>query len=240
MDLMRTHRFSGRGLSPMGERAAESDGILEHFVGGQGSRIGRFSADPLTGCWWWSDGVYEIFGYCAGEIEPSWDLIRSHIPDPDRTQMEEHFARARQEVGAFTWSHRIRAADGVLRSILVVGEKGTREGGRSERELAGYVVDLTCFRLGAARAAGTDAVQRSAEHRAVIEQAKGALMLAYHLDADAAFALLCWHSQRTNRKLHVVASTVMSGIVSDGLPSTSLRNAIDKLLAGPAGQPVGR
>jgi len=60
------------------------------------------------------------------------------------------------------------------------------------------------------------------------------LMLAYHLDADAAFALLCWHSQRSNRKLHAIAATVMAGIVSDGLPSTSLRQALDKMLAGPA------
>lgn len=228
-----TDPFREQRSDSMGERADGHGGLLQHFVGGQDSLIGRFRADPLTGCWWWSDEVNEIFGYRSGQIEPSWELIRAQIPEADRTNMDERFARACQEVGAFSWSHRIRAADGVLRSVLVVGEASAREDGRPGLELAGYVMDLTDLRLEAARAAGTDAVQRSAEHRAVIEQAKGALMLAYHLDADAAFALLCWHSQRSNRKLHAIAATVMAGIVSDGLPSTSLRQALDKMLAGP-------
>jgi len=231
MVVLRTDELRDRGPSPMAEGAAESAGVLRYFVGGQESLVGRFSADPLTGCWWWSAEVYEIFGYQGGEIEPSWDLIRAHTAEADRQQIDERYARACQEVGAFSWSHRVRV-DGVPRSILVVGEADAPDGGRPSLQLAGYIGDLTDFRLQAARAAGTDAVRRSAERRAVIEQAKGALMLAYHLDADAAFALLCWHSQRTNRKLHLIAATVVAGIASDGLPDTSLRHALDKMLAG--------
>ena len=39
------------------------------------------------------------------------------------------------------------------------------------------------------------AVEASAEHRAVIEQARGALMLAYGFDEDAVFSMLSWVGQ---------------------------------------------
>src|SRR6476659_896419 len=38
-----------------------------------------------------------------------------------------------------------------------------------------------------------------------IEQAKGAMMIIYGITADAAFALLRWHSQRRNVKLRSIA-----------------------------------
>ena len=47
------------------------------------------------------------------------------------------------------------------------------------------------------------------EHRAVIEQAKGVLMVVYDIDADAAFDLLKWRSQLTNTKLPGLAERLM-------------------------------
>ncbi len=47
------------------------------------------------------------------------------------------------------------------------------------------------------------------EHRAVIEQAKGVLMVVYDIDADAAFDLLKWRSQVTNTKPQVLAGRLM-------------------------------
>ncbi len=45
--------------------------------------------------------------------------------------------------------------------------------------------------------------------RAVIEQAKGALMVTRRVDAEQAFTLLREHSQRSNRKLRDVAADVL-------------------------------
>jgi AmiR/NasT family two-component response regulator len=47
------------------------------------------------------------------------------------------------------------------------------------------------------------------EHRAVIEQAKGVLMVVYDIDADAAFDLLEWRSQVTNTQLQMLAERLM-------------------------------
>jgi GAF domain-containing protein len=50
--------------------------------------------------------------------------------------------------------------------------------------------------------------------RAVIEQAKGILMSQRHCDADEAFALLAAASQRSNRKLRLIAQAIVDGVTA--------------------------
>jgi GAF domain-containing protein len=57
-------------------------------------------------------------------------------------------------------------------------------------------------------------LQEALDSRIVIEQAKGILMASERVDADAAFALLKNRSQRTNRKLRVVAQEVIDRLHS--------------------------
>jgi hypothetical protein len=52
----------------------------------------------------------------------------------------------------------------------------------------------------------------------VIEQAKGALMLRYGLDQDAAFAVLKRWSQDSNIKLHTIADTLVNSVCRDDPP----------------------
>ncbi len=226
------------------------DRALEFFSGQQRAGIGRFRVDPATRRWWWDEVVFAVFGYPAGAIEPSWELILSHVPVEEHEPIQAALSAAERQPGRFSWSHRVLAADGRARSVLIVGDSaphahstsgsGSPVRGRDRADtgdvvgelvLSGFVIDLTELRGQAARAAGTDAVDRSNTHRAVIEQAKGALMLAYHIDADAAFALLAWHSQQSNRKVHAIAQSVMATVTTDGLPDTHLRAALDRILA---------
>jgi hypothetical protein len=69
--------------------------------------------------------------------------------------------------------------------------------------------------------------------RAVIEQAKGAVMLVYGLDADEAFAILRVRSQETNTKLRVLAANVAAELPSIGVPAVSgaLRDRVDRMLS---------
>lgn len=55
-------------------------------------------------------------------------------------------------------------------------------------------------------------LQEALETRVVIEQAKGILMASERLDADAAFERLKARSQRTNRKLRLVAEEVVAAL----------------------------
>jgi ANTAR domain len=155
---------------------------------------------------------------------------------------------ATTHLGPFSWSHRIHAGD-AMRSILVLGETspldgvnslkrtGQRSGQLSENQrrhaglyLEGHVIDLTVLRVEGARGAATEAVQSSARHRAVIEQAKGALMLTFGLSADAAFALLTWHSQRSNRKVREIATDLMARVHKDELSGQRIRLAMERIL----------
>jgi len=55
-----------------------------------------------------------------------------------------------------------------------------------------------------------DRLRQTIESRAVIEQAKGALILRYGLDDAAAFAVLSRWSQNSNVKLHTIADTLIN------------------------------
>jgi hypothetical protein len=57
-------------------------------------------------------------------------------------------------------------------------------------------------------------VAKFAENRAVIEQAKGMIMIIYGIDDDSAFELLKWRSQETNVKLRLVAEQITHDFVA--------------------------
>ena len=55
-------------------------------------------------------------------------------------------------------------------------------------------------------------------------------MLTFGLSADAAFALLTWHSQRSNRKVHAIAADLMAHVHEDELSGHRLRLAMERIL----------
>ena len=77
----------------------------------------------------------------------------------------------------------------------------------------------------------TAAVADIATNRAVIDQAKGMLILVYGVDEDAAFEMLRWRSQSTNTKLRTLAAQLVADYRSlcngEALPS---RAVYDKAL----------
>ena len=60
----------------------------------------------------------------------------------------------------------------------------------------------------------TDVVMAITERRAIIEQAKGMLMLTYGIDADAAFALLRHQSQHHNVRLRLIAEQITKDLLA--------------------------
>ena len=64
---------------------------------------------------------------------------------------------------------------------------------------------------------------------AVIEQAKGALMVTYGLTADPAFDLLRFHSQTGNVKLRIIADELTS-LLSTGTTSSEAVTRFDRLI----------
>jgi hypothetical protein len=61
-------------------------------------------------------------------------------------------------------------------------------------------------------------LQRAMASRAVIDQAKGAIMAVSGASSDEAFALLAARSQNANRKLHVIAADVLGALEPTAAP----------------------
>ncbi|MGA8328901.1 MAG: ANTAR domain-containing protein [Mycobacterium sp.] len=76
----------------------------------------------------------------------------------------------------------------------------------------------------------TAKVAEITEHRAVIEQAKGMLMLIYGLDPKAAFDLLKWRSQKSNIKLRRLALQLIEEFRAVRDEAISSREPFDEVL----------
>jgi len=74
-------------------------------------------------------------------------------------------------------------------------------------------------------------VEKSAATRAVIEQAKGALMVVQGVSAEDAFAVLRWHSSHANLKLRDVATLITQGMSEPLTPEETPNQRISRLLA---------
>jgi hypothetical protein len=76
------------------------------------------------------------------------------------------------------------------------------------------------------------AVEGIVERRALIEQAKGMLMLVYGIEADEAFEMLRGQSQHHNIKLRLIAEQIRGDLVELRMadPPLRQRNATNVLL----------
>ena len=72
-------------------------------------------------------------------------------------------------------------------------------------------------------------LREAVANRAVIDQAKGALMWRFRLSDDAAFAVLKRWSQTSNVKLHTVADTLVNGVCRGDTGRTGMSELADWL-----------
>jgi len=100
-------------------------------------------------------------------------------------------------------------------SQLTPNDPGDASAGAPSDGAAAAAGELTSLR---AEVAG---LRRAMQTQAVIEQAKGMLMMRFGLTADAAFALLVRLSQDNNRKVSAICTAVTDlGRRADGLASS--------------------
>lgn len=101
-------------------------------------------------------------------------------------------------------------------------------------QLLGLLVDLGA-EIGATAARRADEMLTAAiASREVIDQAKGAAMLAYGLDGPAAFELLRWHSEHLNVKVRTVAERML-GALPGRRRDSDPRDVLDDALASLVG-----
>jgi ANTAR domain-containing protein/PAS domain-containing protein len=193
------------------------------------SRVGRFACDLVSGTWEWDDEVFRIHGLEPGSISPTTEYVLNCKHPEDRERVAAVIAQASKTGAPFSISYRLIGADGVERRVVLVCEGGICEDDRVT-SIDGYYVDLTADFREEREEFASEAVAASAEHRAIIEQAKGSLMLAYGLDADQAFAMLNWWSSHRNMKVRDLAARLVATWESGSATTGDLRKRFDALL----------
>jgi hypothetical protein len=199
------------------------------LAGGCPLRVGWFRFYFADQRWEWSTQVEQMHGYRRGSVTPTTALVLAHKHPDDAAHVAATLAEIGQSNGTLSTRHRIIDVGGRVHDVVVISER-LRDRGGAVIGTHGFYVDVTPS--GEAFDEEVSAgVAQIAEHRAVIEQTKGMLMLIYRIPADTAFELLTWRSQATNVKLRALAQQLSADFLTvkngENLPS---RTTYDRLL----------
>ena len=200
------------------------------LAGSTTESVGRFTYTVATDSWWWSTSLYTIHGFTPGEIVPTTALMTAHQHPEDRAGAIELITAAVTAGKPFCSRHRIIDARQRTHTVVTIGE-GVRDTDGQIAQVSGYLIDVTRSLQRDITAATQAAVEQSAETRAAIEQAKGALMITYGLDENEAFALLRWHSQHTNIKLRDIAAGITDHTNDPDIADLTADRKITEILA---------
>lgn len=212
--------------------SAELDGHpaeVDQAFAGAPQRVGWFRFYFEDQRWEWSEQVQRMHGYEPGTVTPTTELVLAHKHPEDRGEVAKTIDEMLLARRAFSTRHRILDTRGVVHQVVVVGDLLTD---RQDVVIGthGYYVDITPSSDRAHEDIISARLAEITEHRAVIEQAKGMLMLVYGLDDEAAFDLLRWRSQSSNVKLRRLAEKIVEdfrAVRDDGITS---RSAFDHAL----------
>jgi len=201
----------------------------------QDAGTGRFSYDVAADQWDWDAEVYRIHGFVPGEVRPTTAQVLGAAADADAARVRELLEKMIATTESFSVSYRLAGSDDVERTVVLVGESAVCDP-EEVSKIEGYFIDLTSDLAGVINETARAAVEASAENRAVIEQAKGALMLAYGFDENAAFSMLSWWSRNRNVKVRDLATELMQASEEGAATGQEFRTQVDRLLHDLTGQ----
>lgn len=208
-----------------GRTPDEGYSVVDALTGGSSQRVARYRYDVVDESWWWSQDMYELHGFAPGEVVPTTELMVAHWDEGNGAEAVERARVFLASGEAFCSRHRITDASGRTRTVLSLGA-GVCDARGAVTAVEGYYVDVTDALRREIDSESHDAVARAAVSRAVIEQAKGILIVAYGLDAHAAFELLRWQSQHRNVKLRALATGLVELFTDDPADAASLRQRV--------------
>lgn len=189
-----------------------------------GSEAMLFEYQVESARWTWSEGLCEIHGIGVGD-EPTTELMLTRMVEEDRPEMLARFHHHLEHEGPYSCAYRMTDPQGRLRRIMFVGQSEAVAG--AIKRLTGFVIDIT----DPMRNHATEVVTALTEHRAAIEQAKGALMVLFGIEDGAAFDLLKTYSSQHNIKLALVAERLVAGFCDPAFSRVDpVRSLLDILM----------
>ena len=176
--------------------------------------VGTFDLDLATGQMTWSQLLYDLHGLVPEVDEPTPTVLFDSVVGEDRERARAQFHRGAQAGGLFSVRYQMVDRQGHTHELVIAAEAWGMEGDASY--VSGFVLDVTR----PLEDHMNQAVAASAQHRAVIEQAKGVVMLALRVPEDAAFRALRGLSNTHNVRLASLAEQLIEH-VSTGSPTDS-------------------
>lgn len=214
-----------------------SDGLDEVLMRGHSQRVGRFRLLFDGERWEWSDAVARMHGYQPGEVTPTTELLLSHKHPDDRDNVAQTLRRVLHDGEPFSSRHRIVDTANTVHFVVVVGERLLDSTGK-QIGTAGFYIDVTDAHNTDIQASFGENLAEVVATRAVIEQAKGALMLMYGIDAERAFDVLTWRSQEANLKVRAIAEALLAEIATAVDMPPRVRDRFDHIFLTAGNEPT--
>jgi ANTAR domain len=209
-DPTASHHRPDTATAPGLRTARRPEALVPDGLPDGGSRVaGRFRYDRGTDVWSWSPEMFAVLGVDPATAPDTEALVRWQHPH-DRVRTLDAFAAA---CAGRAFVLEVWAA-GEARAVILVGEP------ELDDEARVTAVEGICADITAGRRPGSDGdrareleaevgqLRAAMASRAVIEQAKGILMLLTNCRDQTAFDLLGHISSHTHRKIRDVARAI--------------------------------
>ena len=189
------------------------------------AQVGRFSYTAPTGRWHWTDEMFTIHGMAPGDVVPTMALMSRHIHPQDRGQVLDALGQCAVDGVPFGCQYRLLDLSGAERSVTLTG--AGESGDDALHTVTGFLVDVTASQRDTVALRVNEELTQALRSHAVIDQAKGAFMLGYGIDGDAAFELLRWGSQQRNVRLVTLAERLVAAVEGGGGLGSDTRRLLD-------------
>jgi ANTAR domain/PAS fold len=191
--------------------------------------VGSFTMDFATQRFNWSAEVAVMHGYASQSVEVTAEFVLAHKHPDDRARVRGLLHEIVENRSALSSRHRIVDVGGDVHHVLLVSKSRVGDGG-PPIGLQGFYVDISAMFDDQVDDAVDIAVAEFAANRAVIEQAKGMVMLAYSIPADRAFDVLKWRSQHTNTKIRSLCELIVKRALDEIAVGDANRATFDDIL----------
>jgi anti-anti-sigma factor len=169
--------------------------------------------------------MFQIHGMSPGDVVPTLAIVSRHIHPDDRGRVLDVLGRCGVDGEPFSCQYRLLDLSGTERYATLTGAGS--EDGDTLRTVSGFLVDTTAAQRDAVAHQVNEELTVALRSHAVIDQAKGALMLGYGIDGDAAFELLRWGSQQRNVRLLTLAERLVAAVEQGGGLGSDTRQRLD-------------
>lgn len=184
--------------------------------------------------WEWTPEAAVLHGYPPAPMTPTPDVVATHHYPDEYAAVLAMLEQLRTRSIPLSWAGRILDTDGRVRPVVMIAHP-VRDRGRVVGA-DGVYLDLADYTDASVQASVDNHIRAFREHSAVIEQAKGMIMIVYGVSAERAFEVLSWRSQTGNTKLSAVCADIVAASTALRL-GDDVRQEFDQLILT-AGTPV--